>query len=90
VIHVFNLNLRLNDTISVRPYNPRSINEHNNELYVGTSEGIMIVIVNKQIITQFNGCNQKTVRLFSIIFDDLNNMATSSNNYPMYLYNKNN
>jgi hypothetical protein len=86
-IHVFNLNLTLNDSISITPYSPWSINEHNNELYVGTNNGMMLVIVNKQTIKQFNGCNQQSVRLNSILFDDLNNMATLCNNNQLYLYN---
>ncbi len=86
MIHVFNLNLTLNDTISITPYKPWSINEHNNELYVGTINGTMLVIVNKQIIKQFNGCNQQSVDVLSILFDDFNNMATSCANYQLYLY----
>ncbi len=86
-IHVFNLNLTLNDSISITPYQPWSINEHNSELYVGTNNGMMLVIVNKQTIKQFNGCNQQSVRLNSILFDDLNNMATLCNNNQLYLYN---
>jgi hypothetical protein len=87
VIYVFNLNLTLNDSISITPYQPYSIKEHNNELYVGTTNGTMLVIVNKQIIKQFNGCNQQSVFLYSILFDDLNDMATSCSNNQLYLYN---
>jgi hypothetical protein len=88
VIHVFNLNLTLNDSFSITPYIPWSINEHNNELYVGTTNGTMLVIVNKQIIKQFNGCNQQSVELFSILlFDNFNNMAISCDNQRLYLYN---
>jgi hypothetical protein len=47
VIHVFNLYLTLNDTISITTYAPLSINEHNNELYVGTTNGTIVLIVNK-------------------------------------------
>jgi hypothetical protein len=87
MIHVFNFNLTLNDSISITPHRPWSINEHNNELYVGTNNGIMLVIVNKQIIKQFNGCNQQSVEVFSILFDNLNNMVTLCNNYQLYLFN---
>jgi hypothetical protein len=87
VIQVFNLNLTLNDSFSITPYKSWSINEHNNELYVGTTNGTMLVIVNKQIIKQFNGCNQQSDKLFSILFDDLNNIATSCANQRLYLYN---
>jgi hypothetical protein len=86
VIHVFNLYLTLNDTISTT-HSPWSINENNNELYVGTLNGLMLVIVNKQIIKQFNGCNKKSVELLSILFDYLNNMATSCADNQLYLYN---
>jgi len=87
MVHVFNLNLTLNDSISITPYSPWSINENNNELYVGTNNGTILVIVNKQIIKQFNGCNQQSILLLSILFDDFNNMATSCSNYQLYLYN---
>ncbi len=87
VIRVFNLNLTLNDSISITPYQPWSINENNNELYVGTNNGMVLVIINKQIIKQFNGCNQQSVFLLSILFDDFNNMAISCNNNQLYLYN---
>jgi hypothetical protein len=87
MIHVFNLNLTLNDSISITPYSPWSINEHNNELYVGTNNGTILVIVNKQIIKQFNGCNEQSALLFSSLFDDLNNMATLCANNQLYLYN---
>ncbi len=87
MIHVFNLNLTLNDTISITPYWPWSINENNNELYVGTTNGTILVIVNKQIIKQFNGCNKQSVDIYSILFDNFNNMATSCDNYQLYLYN---
>ncbi len=87
IIDVFNKNLTLNDTFSTASYYPWSINEHNNELYVGTRNGTMLVIVNKIIINQFYGCNRQSVILLSILFDDLNNMATSCNHNQLYLYN---
>ena len=87
MIHVFNFNLTLNDSISITPYQPWSINENNNELYVGTTNGTVLVILNKQIIKQFNGCNKQKVLLFSILFDDLNNMATTCDNKQLHLYN---
>jgi hypothetical protein len=71
VIHVFNFNLALTDTISIPSYNPWSINAYNDQLYVGTTNGTILVIVNKQIIIQFNGCNGQSVSLFSILFDRL-------------------
>ena len=47
----------------------------------------MLVIVNKKIIKQFNGCNKQSVLLLSILFDDFNNVATSCKNNQLYLYN---
>jgi hypothetical protein len=88
MIQVYNLNLTLNDSISITPYQPYSIKEHNNELYVGTDNGTMLVISNKQIIKQFNACNGQSVKLYSILFDDFNNIATSCDNNQLYLYNK--
>jgi hypothetical protein len=87
MIYVFNLNLALNDTFSTAPHLPWSINAYNNQLFVGTYNGTMLVIVNKQIIKQFNGCNQQIVALYSILFDGTNNMATSCNSKQIYSYN---
>ncbi len=47
VIHIFDLDLRLIDSILTAPYNPWSINGYNNQLYVGTAYyGMILVIVN--------------------------------------------
>jgi len=87
-IHVYNLNLTLNDSISILPYYPFAINEHNNQLYVGTTAGIILVIVNKQINLQFNACKGNfNKEIFSIMFDESNYMATSCYYDQLYLYN---
>jgi hypothetical protein len=88
-INIFNLNLTLNDTILITPYRPWSINEHNNELYVGTNNEMILVIVNKMIIQQFNRCNGKIALLSSIMFDGYRNIANVCNDKYLYLYNKN-
>jgi hypothetical protein len=86
VIHVFNFNLALTDTISIPSYNPWSINAYNDQLYVGTTNGTILVIVNKQIIKQFNGCNGQSVSLFSILFDQFDKIATACEIIsPLYL-----
>jgi hypothetical protein len=89
VIHVFSLNLELIDTILTAPYIPCEVNGYNNQLYVATTNGTMLVIVNKKIINQFNRCNgQWDTWLTSILFDQFNNMATACYNYnQLYLYN---
>ncbi len=87
VIHVFNLDLRLTDTISSSPYSPWAINGYNNQLYVGARDnGKMLVIVNKQIIKQFDGCNGQNTWLTSILFDEFDKMATACANDQLYLY----
>jgi hypothetical protein len=57
IIHVSDLNLVLNDTITTPSYTPISINGYNNQMYVGTDQGIILIIANKAIINTFNGCN---------------------------------
>ena len=88
-IHVFNLDLRLTDTISISPYRPWSINGYNNQSYVGTTDGIILVIVNKSIVKQFNARNGQSGALYSILFDKFYNIATACGNKQLYLYNTN-
>jgi hypothetical protein len=65
---VFNTNLTLNYTASVSPNYPYSFYEYNNELYVGTAYGVLVlVIVNKVIIRSFNGCSASPLN--SIVSD---------------------
>jgi hypothetical protein len=86
VIHVFNFNLALTDTISIPSYNPWSINAYNDQLYVGTTNGTILVIVNKQIIKQFNGCNGQNSNLNSILFDQFDNIGAACYiTSPLYL-----
>jgi hypothetical protein len=54
---VFNLNLTLNYTVNVSPNSPRSFTEYKNELYVGTTNGLVLVVVNKMVIRSFTGCS---------------------------------
>ncbi len=88
-IHIFNLYLALTDTISTSPFNPWSINGFNNQLYVGTGDGKVLVIENKKIIKQFNACYGQSRFLLYISFDEFNNMATACENNQVYLYNTN-
>jgi hypothetical protein len=89
VIHVFNLNLTINYNITTSQYQPWSINENNNQLYVGTRSGLMLVIVNKYIIKLFNACNDPNQLTYFMIFDEYDNMATSCSSGNLYLYHTN-
>jgi hypothetical protein len=64
-IQVFDLDLIINCTISVSPNNPRSFGEYDNELYVGTNQLLVLVIVNKIVIRSFTGCSSGP--LYSIV-----------------------
>jgi hypothetical protein len=90
-IQVFDLNLTYSHNISVSPYKPYSISEYNNKMFVGTTNGIVILIQNELIINQFNGCNGSSVSLTSILFDQYGYMATicSDPTNKLYLYNSN-
>ena len=55
-IHVFNLNPTLSHSFSISPYRPWSFEGYNNQLYVGTTNGIVLVVQNDVIVNQFNGC----------------------------------
>jgi hypothetical protein len=86
VIHVFDLNLSLSHTFSTTIYAPWSIANYNNQMYVGTSTGKILVIVNELIYHTFNGCNGVATTLTSILFDNCGYMATSCYNNQLYLY----
>jgi hypothetical protein len=90
-IQVFDLNLAYNHNISISPYKPYSISEYNNKMFVGTTNGTILVIQNEMIINQFNGCNGDSVQLTSILFDQYGYMATicSDPTNKLYLYNSN-
>ena len=90
-IDVFDLNLQLTDSISTMPYDPWSIVGFNSELYAGTIDGIIIVIVNKIIVKAFNGCGGNSVLVAFILFDQFGHLTTVSRNPidKMYLYSSN-
>ena len=90
-IFVFNFNLKLIRLISTEPHMPSSIAISSNKLYVGTSEGIILIYQNEEIINQFNGCDGKYGSITSILFDSNGYMATSCG-YPtlkLYLFSPN-
>jgi hypothetical protein len=89
-IQVFHLNLTNSHKISVAPYNPFSISEYNNKMYVGTTSGTILVMQNEIIINEFNGCNMANAALTSILFDQYGYMATSCDlRNKLYLYTQN-
>ncbi len=88
-IQVFDLNLAYNHKISISPYIPWTISEYNNKMFVGTSNGTILVIENDRIINQFNGCNAASNQLTSILFDQYGYMATICSFPQLYLYNSN-
>jgi hypothetical protein len=76
-IDIFDLNLNLNDSISLLTYAPWGLSGYNNQLIVGTLSGAVLAIVNKTIINSVNGCNDNSAGITSILFDDYDYMATS-------------
>ena len=86
-IRVFNLDLTLNDTTPTSLYYPWSIDGFNNLLYVGSQNGIMLIVENKIIIQTFNGCDQKNYKINWILFDDAmaNKMGIACDNKKFYL-----
>ena len=70
VIQIFDLNLLMNDSISIPyPYIAYSITGYNNQIYVGTESGTILVLVNKIITSTFNACNRYGLVIASIVFD---------------------
>ena len=74
-IQVFNLDLTLMRRLT-SPY-AWSITVSSNQLYVGTSGGIVLVYQNEILINQFSGCNGNSCALNSILFDLNGYMATT-------------
>ena len=91
LIHVFDLNLNLIDTISTLTYQPRSISSLNSKLYVGCDTGIILVIENKQITSSIKICygvNSNSDMVSTILFDQSGYMAAGCYiSDQIYLYN---
>ena len=84
----FDLNLVYIGSFLVYPYTPCSIAGYSNQMFVGTLNGYILVIVNQTIINSFMGCNGNSIRIISILFDNYGNMATASDSASyLYLYN---
>lgn len=88
-IHVFDIYLRFNHSISTSTFVPLSVVGNTNRLYVGTSIGKVIIIVNKKIIAKFDACNQIIENVNSILIDQYGYLATTCparDNSFSYLY----
>jgi hypothetical protein len=70
---VFYLNLNFKYNVSVSPSHPYALSAYNNELYVGTNQGSILVVVSKTIIRSFTACS----KLVSITTDVFGQMAVS-------------
>jgi hypothetical protein len=88
-IHVFNLTLSLIRSFPLSTYRPYSLAGYNNQLYVGTTVGFILVVVNEVMINSFNGCNGGTSKVTSIFIDRNGYMATTCDSSFLYLYNTN-
>jgi hypothetical protein len=88
-IEIFNLNLSIYQIISVSSYTPRSIIEYDNELYVGTSDGSILLIVNQAVIRSFNGCGGNSDYITSLLFDQNGILSTLCDRHNIYSYNQN-
>lgn len=75
-IQVFHLNLTLKYNINISQFRSRSFSEYNNQLYVGTIQSIVLVIVNKEIIRNFTVCPGNDY-VTSIVSDNFGLMAFS-------------
>ena len=91
-IQVFNLDLILMRRFSTSPHEPYSIIVSSNQLYVGTTGGIILVYQNEIFINQFNACDGNIYSIMtSILFDQNGYMATSCS-YPsnkLYIFSQN-
>ena len=84
-IHVFDLNLTLNHRFSISSYIPWSITGYNNQLYIGTSSGTVILVQKEVIVNQFKGCGDVNRILTSMLFDEDGYFATSCNDGSSFL-----
>ena len=89
LIHIFDQNLTIIDSINLSPYNPYSLEENNDKLYVGTSNSDIIMIQNRTIICTFKIFNGIQAPVNSIKIDMNGYMAVVSSLNIAYLYNIN-
>ena len=85
-IQVFDLNLKLVYKIPTPNYLPVSISIFKKQIYVGTAQNIVLLIVNKSIISSFPACNSI---VNSLMLDKLGNIATTCSEGVFNLYDSN-
>ena len=88
-IQLFDLNLTSIGEISTNSFYTYSVSAYENEMFVGTTNGKILVILNNIITNTFSGCNGNSVQLLMFLIDEFDNMMTSCDNQNLYLYNIN-
>ena len=86
LIQLFSLNLTLNDSINTQSFIPYAITSYNNQLYVGTANGSILVIENKIIVNSFNACAGKMASINSVLIDQYGEIATTCSSNKVYFY----
>jgi hypothetical protein len=76
-IQLFNFDLTMIRRFSTSPHNHMSIAVSLNQLYAGTTGGIILGYQNEIIINQFSGCNGNSGYLSSMLFDQNGYTATT-------------
>ena len=75
------LNLKISIPVSLSIY---SIVMYNNSFYIGSTSGVILVMVDNNIIDSFNACNDF---ISSIFFDEYGNFAATGTWYSVYVFN---
>jgi hypothetical protein len=89
-IIMFSLDFIVLDSISTLPYNPFGIQVKNNQMFISTTDGMVLLIINKVIAQTFKGCINSISPIYSILLDEYNYLAIScSSDKALYLFNSN-
>jgi hypothetical protein len=89
-IIMFSLEFVVLDSISTTPYNPYGIQVNNNQMFISTTDGMVLIIINKVIAQKFKGCINSNSSIHSILLDEYNYLAIScSDDNALYLFNSN-
>ena len=91
MIYEFTLDFEIVDSFATSKHYPWSIHEYDNQLFVGTYSGTILVIVNKSVIRTFNACDGcYNSMVTSMIFNKKGFIyVTSSSLNAILLYNSN-
>ena len=90
-IIMFSLEFVVLDSISTTPYYPYGIQvNNNNQMFISTTDGMVLIIINKVIAQKFKGCINSNSSIHSILLDEYNYLAIScSDDNALYLFNSN-